>query len=74
MFWIKVLQLHFIVHIRAADKQSHLCLRKMGEATKQEHIVFQTLAEPLLAGEIFALGLATLVTVAFVWTSASTSG
>lgn len=43
---------HSFTKILAADEKAHLSLRKMADATKRDQVVFETLTEPLLEGEI----------------------
>jgi hypothetical protein len=43
---------HSMNQIITDDRKSHLSLQKMAEAAKNDAIAFQTLTEPLLAGQI----------------------
>ena len=43
---------HKMSSVLAADTKSHLSLEKMAETAKQDKTIFQTIAEPLLDGQI----------------------
>ena len=69
--------------INAVNAQEHLSLAKMAETTKQDKVIFQSIAEPLLDGQIdlsdgwqltYKIPLFTVSTISgisialFVWT------